>query len=92
MLKQGFGINSQAYQLNLDIIDSQHITFTIGDSIAVYYSKSINNTIYNKDTIEYLFSHCNEKINYLFSKLSPKHRYIEAQLWDKKYLCTATSL
>lgn len=85
LMDKGFGSYAQAYRLNLDLIDPSHITFTIGDSIAMYFSPNIKNELFDKKTILDFYINKNHKINEIYKYLQPQHQYIEAQLWSNKY-------
>ena len=85
LMNKGFGINSKAFRINLSDINDSDISFTIGDSIAVYFSEKIKNKLYNKKTILNYYSNNFDKIEKIYSYLHPKHQYIEAQLWTDIY-------
>lgn len=83
-LKHDFGIGAKSIQLDTNLIDYNHISFTLGDSVGIYYS-SAPNKIYLLNQLEDLLSD-SELIQWQMKPLKLYHRYIEAQLWDKHYL------
>ena len=83
-LKRDFGTNVQTLQLNTNIINCNHLSFTLGDSVGMFYS-SAPNKIYLLNQLEELLSDP-EFIEWQMKPLKTYHRYIEAQLWDKHYL------
>lgn len=83
-LKQDFGTYASSIQIDTDIISAYHLSFTIGDSMAIYFS-NIPKQIYLIDQITKLIEN-DELVNEQLSSLKPYHRYIEAQLWNKDYI------
>lgn len=83
-LKYDFGANAKALQLDTKLIHNNHISFTLGDSIGIYFS-SASNKIYLLDQLEDLLSDP-EFIQWQMKPLRLYHQYVEAQLWDKRYL------
>ncbi len=83
-LKHDFGSDAKTIQLDTNLINYNHISFTLGDSVGVYIS-SAQKKIYLLDQIEELLS-APEFIQWQMNPLQSYHRYIEAQLWDKHYL------
>lgn len=85
LMNKGFGSDARAFKIDLDLIETSDISFTIGDSIAVYFSPQIEKVLYDKSTI--LNYYCNEHstIKNVYKYLQPQHQYIEAQLWTDKY-------
>ncbi len=83
-LKHDFGINAKALQLDTNLIHSNHISFTLGDSVGIYFS-SAPNKIYLLDQLEDILSDP-EFIQWQMKPLESYHKYIEAQLWDKHYV------
>lgn len=86
-LRKDFGNNVFALQLSLDEISENDISFTIGDSVGVFFSKT-GKKIYKKSEIIDMLSNTTF-IQKCFENLSTYHRYIEAQLWNRAYLKTA---
>lgn len=85
LMKEGFGSDTKTFKLDLESIKSSDITFTIGDSIAIYFSKQIETKVYDKDSIIDLYTNNYSEIDKIYKNLQLKHQYIEAQLWTKKY-------
>lgn len=85
LMNEGFGSDAKILKLDLESIQFSDITFTIGDSIAVYFSKQIQNNIYDKKSIIDLYTNNFSEIDKIYKHLHPKHQYIEVQLWTKKY-------
>lgn len=83
-LKYDFGVDAKAIQLDTNQICKNHISFTLGDSVGVFFS-SAPKKIYLLEQIENLLSDP-ELIQWQMKSLEVYHRYIEAQLWDKYYL------
>lgn len=86
LMSEGFGNNSTSYRIALNDIHNDDITFTIGDSIAVFYSNIENKTIYTKNSLFQLIKNNVFQIGNIFNKLNVQHRYIEAQLWNETYI------
>ena len=83
-LKHDFGVGAKSIQLDTNQICHNHISFTIGDSVGVFFS-SAPNQIYLLNQLENLLSNP-ELIQWQMKPLELHHQYIEAQLWDKHYL------
>lgn len=83
-LKHDFGIDAKAIQLDTNQICHNHISFTLGDSVGVFFS-SAPKQIYLLNQLENLLSDP-ELIQQQMKPLKLYHQYIEAQLWDKHYL------
>ena len=78
-LFKDFGDGVGVLQIELDTIDIQDITLTLGDSMGVYFN-SPNKKLY---TISEFLSMNPEIINNEFTFLQDFHRYIEVQHWNK---------
>lgn len=78
-LFKDFGDGVGVLQIELDTIDTQDITLTLGDSMGVYFN-SPNKKLY---TISEFLSIKQVIINDEFSFLQDYHRYIEVQHWNK---------
>jgi len=78
-LFKDFGDGVGVLQIELDTIDIQDITLTLGDSMGVYFN-SPNKKLY---TLSEFLSMNPEIINNEFSFLQDYHRYIEVQHWNK---------
>lgn len=85
ILKSGFGVNSYQYKIDLNLINRTDISFTIGDSIGVYYLPTVYKVLYAKEEIINMINNHILDLPYEYQLLQPKHRYIEAQLWTDKY-------
>lgn len=83
-LKHDFGVGAKAIHLDTNLICYNHISFTLGDSVGIFYS-SAPNQIYLFNQLENLLFDP-ELIQLQMKPLKPYHQYIEAQLWDKHYL------
>ncbi|MFR6064874.1 MAG: hypothetical protein ACLUH5_02370 [Eubacterium sp.] len=66
-------------QIELNTIDTQDITLTLGDSMGVYFN-SPNKKLY---TMSEFITINQEFINNEFSFLQDYHKYIEVQHWNK---------
>ena len=78
-LLKDFGDNVGILQIELDTIDTQDITITLGDSMGVFFNNP-NKKLY---TISEFLSLNPEIINDEFSCLQEYHKYIEVQHWNK---------
>ncbi len=85
VLQAGFGANSYQYKIDLDLINSKDISFSIGDSMGVYYLPTVYKVLYTKEDIINMSNNHILDLPYEYQLLQPKHRYIEAQLWTDKY-------
>ena len=86
LMAKGFGKSSVAYRIPLKNIQDNDITFTIGDSIALYYSPINNKQVYTKKSFMQVIQNNITLINDNFSILDEQHRYIEVQIWNDKYI------
>ena len=84
-LQVGFGINAFKQRIELDIINDDDISFTIGDSMGVFNMPEKYKVVYTKSEILYMYYNgfLNNPTEFLY--LQNKHKYIEAQLWNDKY-------
>ena len=87
-LKKDFGKGAMELILDTEQIDSQSISFTLGDSIGVYFSTALKR-IYSLEEITVISSN-KDFIQEQMVPLNVYHHYVEAQLWDKQYLENAT--
>jgi len=78
-LFEDFGNNVGVLQIELDTVDTQDITLTLGDSIGVYFNNP-NKKLY---TISEFLAIKPTIIDNEFSYLQNYHRYIEVQHWNK---------
>lgn len=85
LMHTGFGPNAKFFRIDLDYIDSSDITFTIGDSISIFFSSQAEKIVYNKDSILDIYLNKYYKVENIYKVLQPQHQYIEAQLWTNKY-------
>lgn len=83
-LKCDFGAGAGELTLDTTQINAHDISFTLGDSIGLYFSPAPKR-LYTLDEIESI-SLNTAFIQKQMAPLEPYHRYIEAQLWDKHYL------
>lgn len=83
-LKNDFGECTKTIQLDTCLISHNHISFTLGDSVGLFYS-SAPHQIYLLCQLEKLLSNPTF-IQQQMKPLKLCHHYIEAQLWDKHYL------
>lgn len=83
-LKNDFSANAKKIQIDSEQINDCHISFTLGDSMGVFFSKA-QKKIYTKQQIKLIIKNADNYIHQM-SFLKKYHRYIEAQLWDKQYI------
>ena len=83
-LKHDFGPAAGELKLDTAEINVQDISFTIGDSIGLYFS-SAQKRVYSLNEIE-LLSQNAVYIQKQMKLLPQYHQYIEAQLWNKVWL------
>lgn len=85
-LKSCFGNNSLSLEFDISNIPDSEISFTLGDSIQLYFSTNIK--VYTKSMIlEWLVSN-NLNLNSICQQLDKDHTYIEAQLWNPQSIIT----
>ncbi len=84
-MHRGFGTNAKLLRLELSDINDADISFTIGDSIAIYFSDNVPHKLFDKEQILNIYNHEQHKIDEVYRHLKIQHQYIEAQLWTDKY-------
>lgn len=72
--------DSQAVQLNLNDIADEDVSFSLGDSMNLYYQGTLNRLLTKNDLQELLRTHESDMHNFL-SEIG----FIEAQLWNHNY-------
>lgn len=72
-------------KLNLDEIEECDISFTFGDSMALYYTEKLHKVFTKNDLLKQLVLYDNN-VNKLLEHNKESAAFIEAQLWNDKYL------
>lgn len=72
--------DTRSYQLNLDAIACEDVSFTLGDSMSLYYKGTLNRLLTKKDLLELLRTHESDMNDFLCEM-----GFIEAQLWNHSY-------
>ncbi len=72
-------------RIDLDSIDDCDISFTIGDSMALYYTEKLNQVFTKSDLLKQ-FELYDNNVNKILEHSEEKTAFIEAQLWNDKYL------
>lgn len=72
--------DTHTFNLNLDDIVDEDVSFTLGDSMNLYYQGILNHLLTKKDLLELLRTHKTDMHNFM-SEIS----FIEAQLWNHNY-------
>lgn len=86
-LKHDFGPNAGELVLDTNLINTLDISFTLGDSIGLFFSTAPKR-VYSLEEIEEIS--CDTAfVHSQMEPLEPYHHYIEAQLWNKYYLNSA---
>lgn len=85
-LSDNFG-EYQEFKLNLDEIADEDISFTLGDSMALYYEGELGHVFTKKELLEQVESAgpCKDSDDF-FGKISKQCAFIEVQLWNMEYL------
>lgn len=86
-LEHDFGPGSRKLVLDTMQINTRDISFTLGDSVGLYFSSALKK-IYTLEEIESIAKNTTF-IQEQMAPLEQYHRYIEAQLWNKHYLSKA---
>lgn len=86
-LRRDFGPNTGELILDTSRINSKHISFTLGDSIGLYFSPT-QRRLYSLDEIEAISLDV-AYVRKQMELLEQYHQYIEVQLWNKQYLSEA---
>lgn len=86
-LRHDFGPDAGELILDTTQISSQDISFTLGDSIGLYFS-SAQRRLYSLNEIESIFLNASY-VQEQMELLEKYHHYIEVQLWNKHYLSKA---
>lgn len=86
-LKHDFGPDAGELVLDTNQINALDISFTLGDSIGLFFSTAPKR-VYSLEEIEEIS--CDTAfVHNQMEPLEPYHHYIEAQLWNKFYLNSA---
>lgn len=72
-------------QIDLDEIADGDVSFTFGDSMALYYTEKLNQVFTKNDLLKQLKLYDND-VNRLLEHNDEQAVFIEAQLWNDKYL------
>ncbi len=72
-------------QIDLDEIADGDISFTLGDSMALYYTEKLNQMFTKNDLLKQLELYNND-VNKMLECNEEQVVFIEAQLWNDKYL------
>ncbi|MBE5930284.1 MAG: hypothetical protein E7268_04370 [Lachnospiraceae bacterium] len=72
-------------QIDLDEIDDSDISFTLGDSMALYYTEKLHQVYTKTDLLEQLELYDND-VNKMLEHKKEQAAFIEAQLWNDMYL------
>ena len=86
-LKNDFGPNAGEIVLDTTQISACDISFTLGDSIGIYFSTT-QKRLYSLDEIESILQNT-PLVQEQMALLEQYHQYIEVQLWNKRYLSAA---
>lgn len=82
-LNDWFG-NGKTTKLLLDDIDSKHISFTFGDSMAKFDKPEMRDP-FLKDTLYNLINKHDGDIDKFLDSIKNQYTYIEVQLWKDEY-------
>ncbi|MBR6537860.1 MAG: hypothetical protein IKT67_11755 [Lachnospiraceae bacterium] len=72
-------------QIDLDEIADNDISFTLGDSMALYYTEKLNQMFTKNDLLKQLELYDND-VYKMLGHNKAQAAFIEAQLWNDKYL------
>ena len=72
-------------QIDLDEIADGDISFTLGDSMALYYTEKLCQMYTKNDLLKQLELYDND-VNKLLEQNKEQSAFIEAQLWNDRYL------
>ena len=72
-------------RLNLDAIADVDISFTLGDSMALYYTESLNRLLTKRELLALLGSYDHD-MGALIQASGEHCAFIEAQLWNDRYI------
>ena len=72
-------------QIDLDEIADSDISFTLGDSMALYYTEKLNQMFTKNDLLKQLELYDND-VYKMLEHNKEQAAFIEAQLWNDKYL------
>ena len=72
-------------QIDLDEIADSDISFTLGDSMALYYTEKLHQVYTKTDLLKHLELYDND-VNKMLEHKKEQAVFIEAQLWNDKYL------
>ncbi len=84
MLAENYG-EYCAIKIDLDVVADGDISFTFGDSMALYYSEKLHQVYTKNDLLEQLELYDND-VNKLLEQNKEQSSFIEAQLWNDRYL------
>jgi hypothetical protein len=77
--------NGEITKLSINDIDTKHISFTFGDSMATMDKPERQDLFLKEDLLKYLEGY-NGNINQLLESIRERYTYIEAQLWNDIYI------
>jgi len=77
--------NGKITKLSINNIDTRHISFTFGDSMAKMDKPEREDLFLKEDLFKYLNDY-NGNINQFLDSIKEQYIYIEAQLWNDTYI------
>jgi hypothetical protein len=79
-----YGGDVKIYQVRLDDVPENEISFTLSDSMSIHVSGEERKVLTKKDLFEYIENQGTTLLNYI-THLDKNHKYIEAQIWNNSY-------
>ena len=83
-LSENYGEHS-VIEIDLDEVADMDVSFTIGDSMALYYAEKLHQVFTKNDLLKQLELYDND-VNKLLEQNKEQSSFIEAQLWNDRYL------
>ena len=74
-----------AIKIDLDEVADSDISFTLGDSMALYYTEKLHQVYTKNDLLKQLELY-DKDVKILLEQNKEQVMFIEAQLWNDKYL------
>lgn len=83
-LEACYGKDVKIYQIKLDEISEQEISFTLSDSMSIHVSGEERKVLTKKDLYKFIENQKTTLQEYIID-LDNDHKYIEAQIWNNCY-------
>jgi hypothetical protein len=83
-IKSCYGDDVRMYQIRLDEVSENEISFTLNDSMNIHVSGEERKVFTREDLFEYIKEQGSTLQDYI-ATLDKDHKYIEVQIWNSSY-------